>query len=51
MTTALSICIFIIGFLLTLLIPTIMSLLSYKKAAEKWERLYEEERKKRKGKK
>lgn len=51
MTTALSICIFIIGFLLTLLIPTIMSLRSYKKEAEKWERLYEEKRKKKKGEK
>ena len=51
METTLSICLFIIGFLLTLLIPTIMSLQSYKKEAEKWERLYEEECKKRKEKK
>ena len=43
METTLSICLFIIGF--------VMSLQSYKKEAEKWERLYEEECKKRKEKK
>lgn len=44
METALNICIFIIGFLLTLLIPTIIYLRSYKKEAKRWKDLYEQEK-------
>lgn len=44
METVLNICIFLIGFLLTLLIPTIIYLRSYKKEAKRWKDLYEQEK-------